>query len=477
LHHKRVQTKIQAMNPKQKTSILTLWASPFFRVALAGITLRVILLFLYNAPTWFPDSSGYRSLAAAIANMNLENYAGWRTPGYPLMILLTFGKYKLLVFIQILMDIGTSYFGYDILRKYSQKLALIVSFFIITLLNNVFYSFSILTETSSLFLVTAVIWLITKYQVIYLKANLKITLIIAVTLMATFLVRPMFIYMSPILAVFMLFHINRRSLKTDLLKVFIILLFPFSAYFGWSTYNYVNHNWFTVSTYYGINLAQNSTSFVDEIPDEHHIIRDIYLKHIGDAHRIFDGTMIYDNQISADLYQAMIDRDDFTTIEAMSIWRAYGELQTATSLEGQDLSHELFIICKELIKNNPQAYSQQVIRNWLLFWQPQALPIRKENIINNHSITFIKKSWQIQRYILIFLSFLLIPITFQSIRKSIIKRDLFNTSNFLLAVIVAASILQALVTYGSNGRFSFPIIGLVIIVVSTVGLKLFKRSD
>jgi len=419
---------------------------PFLTIMLMGILLRIIIIFLYNYPSFCPDSGGYIELAKKITTGTLFGYNGLRTPGYPLLILLMGSNYKLVVGLQILMDALSCYFIYDIIKKYNPLVALLASLYFFTLVNVIMFSLAILTESATQFFLIFAIWLIERYQIYKLAASYLASALVAFLLMVLFFVRPMFIYVTPILAFFMLFYLKRGNIAKASGKILLILTLPFFSYFGWNYLNYLNNGWFTPTTFLGINLSQNSVSFFDDVPDEHHEIRDIYIKYREKARKT-DGN------------------------EAVAIWRAHDELIEKTQLSDVELSHKLAIICKPLIKSHPKEYGIQVVKNWSLFWN--AYPyIYEELIIYPNLFKIIKLGWKAQKIILWLLYALFLPLSLLTFIRSVKDRNVFTFENLLLAIIYAASILQAIVTYGENSRFSFPLFPLVLIFLSIEITKL-----
>lgn len=439
---------------------------PFTGVVIASLLFHLVFMIFHEIGIFSPDSYGYTDLGRKMVDLNLKDYIGERTPGYPLFIILTCGKYELLACLQILMDIAVAYFTYDIIKRHNKKAALIFAYFCGTLLNLIFNSYHIHTETATLFFTTLSIWMCYKYDIIKNKGSYKVTVITSLCLMMTFLIRPMFIYITPILATFMLFNVSKHLIKPQLLKILIILSFPFISYFGWSTLNYYNHQWFTVTTFYGVNLAQNSVTFIDKLPDEHKEIKETYQKHINLIPSMLNGDYHYylSNPTTANSYNRLIKEQNFDALEALTIWRAFGEIMEKKDMTKVELSHHLVGVCKQLIIDNPTPYSKQVLENWISFWSHSKPPVRNENCRNNIPKKLINILWTIQKVFIITLTILLIPILIYSLFQGIKNKSLFSFNIFCFAVLIAGSLAQALVTYGENDRFSFPMIPLILII-------------
>ncbi len=416
-----------------------------------------------------PDSNTYKELASYIGHLSLKDYPGWRTPGYPLLLMTSGGRfYGIVIFIQFLFDIATTWLVYDLIRHWSKRIAWLAAFLFFTLAKGMFYEFGILTETTTLFLTTLIIWLINHYNIICNQVSIKITLLISILLGIVFLVRPMFIYLTPVLAVFMIFNLKKRQLKTQLIKVFIILIFPFSLYFGWQTLNYINNDWFTITTYSGITKAQCTMYFFDKAPDEYKSIRDIYVKHINEIDNIKNGIFNYSENYNLKAFKRMQQNGAFESIESLTIWRAINEMESSTGLTRVQLSQELNIICNDLIKQYPSEYFKQVWKGWLPFWKNNDLPINLNLAKHPAIIRAYRILMDIQKIIFIILNILLIPTLLIKIYNSVKRQQLFSFDIFLLAIIAAASIAQAMVTYGEGARFAYPFIGAILYSISNL---------
>jgi len=441
-------------------------------ILVLGAITRLILLFNYEVPSFAPDSNSYKELASFLSKGTLVDYPGWRTPGYPLLLFASLGKYYgIVIAIQSLMNIATTYLVYDLIRIRRPRIALVASLLFYTLMRTVFYEFFIVTETTTTFLLTLIVWYISKHQIIEIKSSYKQTIILSLLLCAIFLVRPMFVYICVILAFFMSFHLSRKKLYPGIKKILIILILPLTFYFGWNTLNYINNDWFTTTSYAGITKAQCAMTFFDKVPDEHAVIRDIYLKHINETENIKRGIFNYQDKYNIKSFQRMQENGAYESIESLSIWRAYRELIEATGLNGVELSRELNEICTELIKNNPGAYFHQVWRGWLGFWKNNDIPINYKLAKNKSIVETYRSIMDVQKYLFNIINILLIPALFLCIYKNIKNGHFFNFELFIFALIGAASLAQAMVTFGEGARFAYPFIGLILLSVSSLTAK------
>src|SRR5262245_31373780 len=80
--------------------------------ALLGLVATALLMrgavWLIYGPAIFPDSYGYLALADQIRNADFSQYVGWRTPGYPLLLLVLGSDPRLVALVQAALGVLTS---------------------------------------------------------------------------------------------------------------------------------------------------------------------------------------------------------------------------------------------------------------------------------------------------------------------------------------------------------------------------------
>lgn len=403
-----------------------------------GITYRILMyLFISDTILLVGDSESYLFLAEKIKNLDF-NYNGERTPGYPLLLFLTFGSLRLAVIYQHILGIIASVFIYKTILNFtiSPKKSLLITLFTQCFFNVYFFETTLLTETLSLFLMTIVFHMFSKN---YLEnTNFKTDLVFGILLGFLTLVKPFYAFIPFVFYGFIV--LEEKRISSILNKRIIILVFPLLVYFGWSYFNKMNTGYFTSSTYFGLNLAQNCVFFAEETPEEYQWIGIPYAKH---------------REISI---------SNGESNPSMAIWSAYnsGEFDYKKMVFA-DLSHQFGQYAVETIKNNPKEYCRQVLtRSWFDFWKP-TIPYY-ENKIDRDKKQIVEKLWFIQRkaFNLIKYGFLLlIPFyVFKYLKDKQITNELV-----IVTVIFATSILQGLITYGTNPRYSFPFEFLMITIV------------
>lgn len=411
-----------------------------------GLLFRFILSIIYFNITQFPDSEGYIMLSEYLLNFDLNGYDGTRSPGYPILIFLAFGSQKILILYQFAIGITTSVFLYKILLKqqFSSKLSLYISLFIESFLHVYFYETAILVEIFVLFFITLIFHQLANG---YLdKKDWKIDVLMGYLLGYLVLIKPFYIFLPFLIYGFSV--IKNFHVKRIINQKIIVLLFPLFAYLGWSYVNKINTGHFVSTSFLGLNLAQNCVNFAEKTTPEYQWIGDIYAKY-----RV-------QNSAENDTIKKDINKHDI----AMTIWDAREELLAKKNNSFPDLSNDLGKYAIATIKKNPIQYAKQVIsQSWFDFW--------KTSIYWNYTeflVPFSNKIciviWYAQSVILLFFKFAFLALSpyyiiiFFKTRK--ISFEFIATTTIL-----ATSILQALATYGTNSRFSYPFEFLMIIIV------------
>lgn len=419
-----------------------------------AVIIRCLVLLFYDGYTIVNDSQDYINLGKRLSEFNLKGYSGERTPGFPLFIAIANNDLQLVAYFQLVLGLLNTYLIFDITKIASnnKSLAFWVGLICTTFLHFVFFEVAIMTETTTLSLLLIIFWFIIKFEVLRIHATLVKLFILSILCAFLYLIRPMFIYLPILLVLFFVFKNIRFNYKKALLKPFIFLIFPIIAFYGWSKLNESNIGIFGSTYYLGYNLSQTGTTFFENVPDEDSQIRDIFISHR-------DSTLKHNpNQLP------------------MSVWYAYDDLLKATNLTPQELSLELGRISRELFREHPELYLKQVFISWKDFWKEQL--IWNPEKFNNK---YVKKGliglWIIiQQYIGLIINLLFLLFSAKAIWLFIrSKFRLFNFNLLLIATVLGGSLAQALVAYGSNGRFSFPYFALIVYFVA-INLYILKRK-
>lgn len=398
----------------------------------------VLFLIFYTSVTIYPDSEGYLDLAKRLSNFDLSNYNGLRSPGYPLLISFVNSNLYAVLFIQFGLGIVTSVFQYKTLihLNFTKRNSLIITLFIGSFLNVFFFETCILVETFVLFLMSAFVYLLSKTP--FQNQSLKFDFLMSFILGYLVFIKSFYIFI-PFLLLFWLV-LNRLNFKSIFLKGFVILIFPMLSFLGWSYVNKVNIGQFSSSGISGLYLAQNCVYFAEESSKEFDWISKPYVA-----------------------YREKSIRENRDV--AMAIWYAYEDgAYDEYNLSLPQFSAELGKFAKATIKENPFAYLKQVVtKSWFDFWKP-TINWNYDGFNFNYASKILFGVWFLQSVLMVLIKAGFIFIfCFQLVQFMKSRKLVFE---FLLSsIIFSASILQALATYGTNNRFSFPFEFMMIISV------------
>lgn len=421
------------------------WAdnNPIKIIVGMSILLRLLLIILYRNITIYPDSADYIHLAERLVFFDLGGYEGECTPGYPLLISLSGLSLPVTIFLQNITGIITTVFLYKILLliNFRVRHALLLTMGVICYLPIIFFEFCILTETLTFFFITLTFYFL--FGILYARRTGIISYIaLCLTCSYLVLIKPFYIFLPVLLFIILIFHNRKR--RVVIYRYLIIILFPIIVLTGWSYINYNNTGYFTPTTFYGFNMAQNCVSFAEKTPDEYKEIGRIYAKY-RDA-RIASGQET-----------------------SMSIWDAYDELKESTGLSLPDLSAKLSDYSKATIIQNPLSYLKQVAISWADFWKT-SLYWQYDKFVVPHANIALKYICYAERGIVQVLKCLFIVLIPYNLIK-FWKKKRPNPQFVISVVVLTASLLQAFVTYGTNSRFSFP---FEVLIITSVLINIYS---
>ncbi|RYJ41867.1 ArnT family glycosyltransferase [Flavobacterium beibuense] len=409
---------------------------------------RLIIVLLYQNITIFSDSSGYTELAERLANFSLQGYLGTHSPGYPILLALSGNSLIVAVVLQFVLGTINAVYQYKTLRllNFTTKTSLITTLLFNSLLHVIFYETNILTESFTLFFVTLIFYFIIKG--LYTEYKLKNSIILSLLIGFLILIKPLYIFLPFLIYGF--YTLKNFSFSKIINIRLTLLIFPLVSFLGWSYVNKVNTGYFVSTTFWGINIAQNCVYFAEKCPEEY--------KEIGDTY--------------ADYREKIIAADKDV---AMTIWFAGPELMGITKLSYlPDFSAKLSEYSKATIKKNPIDYSKQMFVSWRDFWDTSIYWNYKSFKVP-HANQVLNLLWLAQSFLLYLIKLIFVLLIPYHIVQFFRKKEI-TTVIIITTVIFAASILQAMVTYGSNSRFSYPFEFLMIVVLLFTFGKRFRLT-
>lgn len=413
---------------------------------LHGLLLRILIASLYRRVSIFPDSEGYIDLARRLSAFDLAGYDGMRSPGFPLLIALCGNSLQATVLVQFALGVATSVLLFKnlLLLRFEVKNAVIITLFLGSFLHVFFYETAILTEALTLFFMQLACYILLNGYIE--KSDLKTEALFSLVLGILVIIKPFYIFL-PFLA-YGFYLMKDFSMRKAISIKWVVFVFPLIAYLGWSHVNKTNTGYFVPSTLNGFYLSQNCVYFAEKTAPEFSQVSSIYVKYRT---------------------KAIAENDNVS----MTIWRAYDELREQTGLSFPDLSNKLNEFSKDAISRNPFDYLKQVFYSWIDFWRPN-ICWNENDFGRPGAAGFFIGLWKIQAFLLkIFkIAFvLLLPLAFFRFAKT---RKISNAF-ILTTVIVCASVLQAMATFGTNSRFSYPF-EFLIVVLAIMQLREFVRG-
>ncbi len=432
---------------KITTALEKIFKNPFFIIVLFSLIARILVHLLFGDIIIFNDSHGYIEFAGLLSDLNLSGYNGQRSPGYPVLICLAGNNIYITAVVQTVIGIFTSLYYYKIMNVlgFRRRTALIVTILLNTLLVVLFYEVSILTETLTLFFIAFIFYTLLNGFFTARQSTVQL-LWFSFVLGYLTLIKTFYIFLP--FVIYGLYTLKHFSFKNIVNRTIVIIAFPLIAFLGWSYVNRINTGYFVSTTFYGINISQNCVSFAEKAPPEYKLISDIYVKH------------------------REMDKKNNKDI-AMSIWSAHAELTRKTGLNFADLSAELAAFSKATIAQNPVDYIKQVGVSWYAFWRTSLGPeyIKFKNAGNKRIVAAIHLPEK-----LALRSIKISFVIFMPLHLANFIRNRKVSPQFIITIIVlCTSLLQAMATYGTNSRFSFPFEFIMVISVLLTVKQLLER--
>ena len=414
------------------------------------------------APIGFADTGWYEKLAKEIVSFDFTNYDGARTPVYPLILILGFLRWKVIWLIQLAFGVANALLIYIIVFKATQNIKF--SFWSGMAYNLslvlMFFESNLLTETICIFFLLLTVIYFQKImednkQNKISKNSLYIYLSVIISLAV--LTRPTFIYVFFIVLFFLIYdYTKNKNAKGYLLKKIVIYFIPFIVLVGgWSAINKIKVDYFGPTTLTGFHFIEHSGAFIEYAPDIYSDIKNIYLKH----------------------RKIKIEESGEQTC---TIYMAYPEIQKVKNYSVAQVSKDLTSLSFWLFYNYPGIYFKSVLRAYFDFWY---LP----NFIDYWDLTklrfaflasFLKYVVKAELYLWIGINIIFIIIFLYNVylffrRKS---TNLHTLILFLSTCVIALSLIQALVQYGDNWRFSvamkpYVILTFVLTIFSILSLR------
>jgi hypothetical protein len=423
---------------------LTLKTKAMILLGVVCLILRAPLLLAYE-PNAYPDTLTYLAVAKYIQRFNFEGYLGDRPPGYPVFLLLGGMNYHIIWWMQSILGICISLLLFSIAYSYTKNrwLSFVVGLSYSICINLLLFEANILAETLTTFLLILSLWLLirildrpsessaTRY---YLGIGIVVGVVSLTRAQMLFLIPAYFLF-------FLYYHWRTKTTFSVGLKNFSLYTIPVLVMvFGWILFNQFTVGYFGITSIMGFGLTNFSGSIIEQAPDEYAPLRDIYLK-----------------------YRAQ--QIEKTGSYVATIARALPEMQATTGLSYSEISKEMARMSIDVLAANPGVYFKTVSQAWESFWLPAMTWMDLGNLHSPELRLAIRYIRIAEQWLLEHLNtfFLVLSVWYFILVMRGLLRPGFHF--FVIAIILLASVSQALVEYGENSRYALPFQPLILYII------------
>jgi hypothetical protein len=432
-------------------------ASPADPRRARGLLIAVAVLvrlgpWLGYGPATAPDSETYLLLSRLIRDGGLAGYEGQRTPVYPLFLLLCGLEPRAIMIAQGVLGILTSVLLFELSWWHTRRarIALAIGLSHSLALDLLLYESIVLTETLTTFLLVGSCVLV-RVLLDRDRVDPGLAALLGAILSLLALTRPMFLFVAPLFALVVLLpwrgsppNLRGRVWRVAAMVVPVIVLVG-----SWCLFNGRVNGTFGLTTMAGFHLTQHSGAIMEDAPDSTAMVRDIYLAHRVEQ-RARKGT------------------------HANTIWDALPDLQRATGATYAQLSKRMGRISIELLMRHPGSYVRTAFYAWTRFW---TRPIHWEVERFGRWSRALRALWSLEFALGLGANAVFLGLCLRMAFDGLRRRPTDPWLAVLAAVILGASVAQALMETAGNGRYAIPLLPLVQYVVLTwTGLAIARRS-
>jgi len=421
----------------------------------AGFLWRIFLWFQYG-PVSYGDTPSYLRLAKSLTDWSLSGYDGTRVPGYPVFLMLHGMDLQKAWITQLILGWLLSMLLFWLLWKATGCAwagALLGGLYNL-IPGQFFFESNMISETLSAFLVTATFAAVIAWHQSSRRARQLLFAFLAGLLGSLAgLVRPAFFLLSVWFLIFVFFG-EKGGFKARIVTSLVYGIPPLLLLGGWLWWMYSTYHVISPDAMGGYHMIQHTGVFFEKAPDQYEVLRDTYLKY-------------RDAQIA--------ERGSQTN----AIWDAIPEMREVSGLSFYDLSRELNIISRELIRSYPGLYLRNAARGWINFWKAPVYwnpALMKSSLLEQvfGLLALAGRGLSIGANFLFLL--LSTALVFSSGLRKKVRLDMGLLASGGLVWLI--SVVQTLADHGDNPRFLMPLQMLVFYVVFRTGYTLFvKKPD
>jgi len=331
-----------------------------------------------DVPILMSDSWGYMRVAADLADGSIDQLQN-RTPGYPLILLLTRSQEapsRWLLFLSLILHFSSIWIVGSVMSQLGFSWRAVYTFSAFLLLPPfVEPAAYVLAENLTEFMLAVSF----SSLVFWLSLGRSVWLLLAVFALAfSALTRPTYQLLPLVLSAFVVIapKFFRWPRRTSVIAIAILLIAPMLFVFGYALTNYEKFGFFGISPMVGVHLSTRTSRVVERLPDEYAQVREILIK-ARDADLVEKGGL----------------HDGYGYLQKSGV---LAEVAQATGLKGAELARYLVGINLMLIRSAPQEYLSEVAQAFSTFWFPASTNLA------NMSSRSIQLLWSVLHFVLMF---------------------------------------------------------------------------
>ena len=427
----------------------------------AAIALLVALLIataarivFYQPPAVVPDTHDYLLLAHCLETVQFAGYDGSRPPVYSLFLLLAGISFQAVCVLQNILGLAivAMLFAMVYFRTKSWPFALVAGTGYGLDLSPLPFEHFIMSETLCTFLLLLSV-LVFQLMVLKERFGWRRHAVLGILIATIGLTHPLYVCLAPLFLVML--AVVRPPVpvgRTDRIRQLGTFAAPAGTLLlGWCIFNWLSIGYFGFTTLIGFNLTNHSGAFIELAPDKYANIRDPYLK-------------------------ARAEQIKETGTYAMTIFRAAHEIDRKTGYARVQMTRALTRMSLELFVAHPIRYAAGVLRAWVAFWQPP-LYWRSSQFFGEIGMRpFFRALAAIEILTLALANLVFLLRSADLLRLFLLQKLRVDFDACVIATVLTISVVQALLEFGDNSRYSVPTGPLVLYTV-IVSVWHFRHGD
>jgi len=298
----------------------------------------------------------------------------------------------------------------------------------------------ILTETLCAFLLTLSV-LMFQWMVLKEKFGWREHASLGALVAIAGLTRPIYACLAPLYFVFLaITGPHAPADRADRNRRLTSFAIPAGALLlGWCLFNWLSLGYFGLTTLTGFDLSNHSGAFIEFAPDKYAGIRDPYLR-FRPKQIAHQGT------------------------HSMTIFGVDDEICKETGYSRVQLSRALTRMSLELFAAHPALYAAGVVRAWVAFWMP-SLYWGSRSKGERWERPF-EDLWAIELWALPIANLGFLLYAGYLMLRFLLRKPVMGFDLCMIAMVLTVSVLQALLEFGENSRYSAPTSPLVFYIVT-----------